>query len=348
MANVHVAAQDVESLAESLGPSIAFDELREELHDASSCIERIRDIVRDLKIFSRSQEEKTAPIDVQRVMESTLRMAWNEIRHRARVVKIYGEIGPVEASEARLGQVFLNLIVNAAQAIPEGRVEKNEIRITTTKGSDGNIVIEIADTGPGIPPDVLTRLFTPFFTTKPIGVGTGLGLSICRRIVTSFGGSIDVESRVGKGTVFRVVLPPAVSPEDDASPAAPIAAAARRRGRILVVDDEQVIVKVIQRILAAAHEVVALTDAEVALARVRAGERFDVILCDLMMPQVTGMEVHAELLKIDRGQAERMVFLTGGAFTAAARAFLDETPNFRIEKPFDHMQLRALVNDRVR
>jgi signal transduction histidine kinase len=348
MANLDLAARDIAEQAGKLGLSAEFSEVREELHDARAAVGRIRDIVRDLKIFSHSGESKTGPVDVQRVMESTLRMAWNEIRHRARLVKNYGKTPPVEASESRLGQVFLNLVVNAAQAIGEGRAEQNEIRISTSVDPSGSVAIEIADTGPGMPPEVLSRLFTPFFTTKPIGVGTGLGLSICHRIVLDFGGTLDVKSEVGKGTSFRVSLPPAGTPVAEAAPQVALDMPARRRGRILVVDDEPMIATSVQRTLSAQHEVVAVGSASEALTRIGAGERFDVIICDLMMPQMTGMDLHAELSRVVREQADRMIFLTGGAFTTRARAFLDETPNQRVEKPFDTVHLRALINDRIR
>jgi signal transduction histidine kinase len=347
MANLDLAAEDVVERAEKLGAMAEFSEVREDLRDAREAVEQIRNIVRDLKIFSRSEEEKTGPVDIRRVMDSTLRMAWNEIRHRARLVKNYGKTPSVEASESRLGQVFLNLVVNAAQAITEGRADNNEIRISTSTDPSGDVVIEIADTGPGMPPDVLARLFTPFFTTKPVGVGTGLGLSICHGIVTGFGGSIEVKSEVGRGTAFRISLPPARAEESDAAPHFALDVTAPRRGRILVVDDEPMIAKTVQRTLSAEHEVVGIGSADEALQRIRAGEQFDVILCDLMMPQMTGMDLHAELSRVAPEQAGRMIFLTGGAFSLRARAFLDETPNQRIEKPFDVRHLRALINDRI-
>ena len=323
-------------------------EIREELRDAREAVERIRNIVRDLKVFSRSPDDQTGPVELQRVMESTLRMAWNEIRYRARLVKHYGETPPVEANEARLGQVFLNLIVNAAQAIPEGHVEDHEIHVTTGVEPGGGVVVEIADTGVGMAPEVMARLFTPFFTTKPVGVGTGLGLSICHRIVTGLGGTIDVRSEVGEGTTFRVVLPAAQHDVPAQAASLPAAQPSGRRGRVLVVDDEPMITRAVQRILGGEHDVVAMDDPAAALQRVIAGERFDVILCDLMMPQMTGMDLHAELSMRARDQAARMVFITGGAFTPEARSFLDHTPNQRVEKPFDPMQLRALINDRIR
>ena len=276
-------------------------------------------------------------------------MAWNEIRHRARLVKNYGKIPPVEASESRLGQVFLNLVVNAAQAIAEGRAEDNEIRVSTSTDDAGRAIIEVADSGPGMSAEVVGRLFTPFFTTKPLGVGTGLGLSICHRIVTGLGGSIEVQSEVGKGTVFRVSFPPARPvPSGAQRPTVFPQIAAKRRGKILVIDDEPTIAKAVERTLSAEHDVITITSAEEGLRRIETGERFDVILCDLMMPQMTGMDFHLALLRVAGDQAQRIVFLTGGAFTPRARAFLDETPNQRVEKPFDTLNLRALVNDRIR
>ncbi len=345
MANLELAFRDVTELTQRFGlPS----DLQDEIHDARLCAERIRTIVRDLKIFSRAEDEKRGPVDTRRVLESTLRMVWNEIRHRARLVKLYGDVPPVEANESRLGQVFLNLVVNAAHAIPEGRAEDNEIRVSTRLGTTGDVVVEIADTGSGMSADVQRRIFTPFFTTKPVGVGTGLGLAICQRIVTDLGGTIDVESEIGRGTTFRVNLPRA------RTDVAPIAVSvdtvphARRRGRILVIDDEPILCAVIRRALMAEHDVDTSTRAQEAIDRMVAGERFDVILCDLMMPDVTGMDLHAALVRLAPDQAERVLFMTGGAFTAAAREFLDRVPTLRFEKPFARQELRALVNDRIR
>lgn len=349
IANLSLAARDVAEHAARLGLSDEFRDLREGLQDASEAAERIRNIVRDLKLFSRAEEEKKGAVDVRRVMESTLRISWNEIRHRARLVKNYGETPMVVASDSRLGQVFLNLVVNAAQAIKEGSAEKNEIRISTSTDGSGRGVVEISDTGPGMSPEVLGRLFTPFFTTKPVGVGTGLGLSICHRIVTGFGGSIEVKSEVGKGTLFRVSLLPAPAElGEEEGPTIARTPTAQRRGRILVVDDEPMVAKAVRRSLSPEHEVVTVLGGEEALKRIGDGEVFDVILCDLMMPQMTGMELHAALLKVAADQARRMVFLTGGAFTTSSRAFLDEVANLRLEKPFDPLALRSVINDCIR
>lgn len=322
-------------------------ELEDPLNDARESADRIRHIVRDLKIFSRSDEDRRGPVEVRRVMESSLRMAWNEIRHRARLVEDYGDVPPVEGNEGRLGQVFLNLIVNAAQAIPEGRSADNEIRVVTKQDGDGRVVVEISDTGAGIPESAISRIFDPFFTTKPVGVGTGLGLAICHRIVTALGGRLTVESRIGQGTVFRTVLPAATGADVDV-PAAPALVVPGRSGRILVVDDEPMLGTIVQRMLSPEHEVLATTSARDAIDRVSRGERFDIILCDLMMPEVTGMDLHAELLRLAPEQAEKVIFMTGGAFTSRAREFLDQIRNPLVEKPFDAASLRALVHGTLR
>ncbi|MCU1280788.1 MAG: Sensor protein, partial [bacterium] len=210
------------------------------------------------------------------------------------------------------------------------------------------VVIELSDNGVGIPAEIIGRIFDPFFTTKAVGVGTGLGLAICQRIVTDMGGELTVESEVGKGTTFRVALPIARNePCEAPAPVEPLPRAARR-GRILVVDDEELVLRSVQRNLAKEHDVVAMLAAEAALALCAGGEKFDLILCDLMMPNMTGMDFHRELSRVAPEQASRMIFLTGGAFTAKARHFLSETPKEHIEKPFDPTNLRAIVQRYLR
>ncbi len=319
--------------------------VREEIDDALAAAERVRNIVSDLKIFSRGDEQKRGAVDVKRVLESSLRMADNELRHRAKIVRNYGSIPAVSANESRLGQVFLNLIVNAAHAIREGHADRNEIRVETRLES-GRVVVEIADTGSGIPPDVMRQIFVPFVTTKPVGVGTGLGLSICHRLVTELGGEIAVETELGKGTVFRIALPPAGKPADPPKLSAVPETRAIRRAKLLVIDEEPIVAKAIDRTLRAEHDIVAVT-AQEGVDRIGAGERFDVILCDLMMPVMTGMEFHAEVERIAPEQAAAIIFLTGGAFTVGAREFLASRQAQILEKPFGISELRAVINGRV-
>lgn len=337
IANLDMAVEEVNDIA-------APPDLVEELQDARSSADRVREIVRDLKLFSRTQEDLYGAVNVEKVIDSTLRMAWNEVRHRAKLVKLYGSVPRVLANESRLGQVLLNIIVNAAQAIPEGKYESNAITVRTTAAAD-TVRISISDTGTGIPTEVQQRLFTPFFTTKPVGVGTGLGLAISHRIVTGMSGTLTFESEVGKGTTFHITLPIAGEHVMPITTKLPMLAVSTRRGRVLVIDDEESLAHAIRRYLSQDHDVEAVTTARAGLDLVAQGMRFDVILCDLMMPQITGIEVHDTIRALDPKQAEKIVFVTGGAFTETARAFFDKTPNHRIEKPFDLKQLRMLVND---
>ena len=281
-------------------------------------------------------------------MESSIRMAWNEIRHRAQLIKSYGPMVAVYVNEARLGQVFLNLLVNAAQAIPEGRAKHNEIHLST-RLEDGNVVIEIRDTGPGIAPDVLPRIFDAFFTTKAVGVGTGLGLAICQRLVLDMGGHITVASELGKGATFRVTIPMTSEQQREApAPDDASTVTGTRRGRILLVDDEALVVRGMVLVLSKDHDVQAVTSATEALALCLGGAKYDLILCDLMMPDMNGMELHARLEQEDPEQADRMLFVTGGAFTEEARQFLGRSHREHVEKPFDPRNLRAIVRRYLR
>jgi signal transduction histidine kinase len=315
--------------------------LDEPLRDTREALVRMRDIVRDVKLFSRPLDHKTGAVDVRRVIDSSGRMAWNEIRHRARLVKDYQPVPLVNANESQLGQVLLNLMVNAAQAMAEGHADRNELRVATKTSDDGRAIIEVSDTGLGIQREHLERIFDPFFTTKPVGVGTGLGLAICHRIVSELGGLIEVESDVGRGTLFRLVLPAARDSQSvKATTVRPISG---HKVRVLVVDDEPAMARALQRSLREHMEVIALTSGSDAIRRILAGDRYEVILSDVMMPEVSGMELYDRLMVIAPDQAQRIIFVTGGAFTTSAREFLDRVPNPRIEKPVEATNLLAIV-----
>ncbi len=320
-------------------------ELREVVGEAREGAERIRRIVKDLKVFSRVEAEIREVVELAPVLETAIKLCWNEIRHRAHLVKRFEPTPRVAGNAGRLGQLFVNLLVNAAQAIPEGQAAGNAISIATSTDAEGRAVIEIHDTGEGIRPELLPRIFDPFFTTKPVGQGTGLGLSICREIVGALDGTITVESERGKGSTFRISLPPAdaASPgHPDPTERPPVAESPAgwpsRRARILLVDDEPMVGRALARLLAG-HETVVATSAGEAFQRVERGERFDAILCDLMMPDMSGMELHARLETRAPELASRMIFLSGGAFTPAAAEFLGRVPNERVDKPVGRVEL---------
>ncbi len=346
--NITFVASELREMLAAGDPTLAGStprvrEVLVALEDAREGAQRVGRIVRDLKTFSRADSAEPAEADVESVLDLSLRLAGNQIRARALVVREFGGVPKVKAAESRLGQVFVNLLVNAAQAIREGNVEGNEIHIATKRLPGGSVAVEVRDTGSGMTPEVLAHVFDPFFTTKAVGEGTGLGLSICHGIITDLGGEIVFESTPGVGTVVRVVLP--VAGLQAELPPAPMAETPAPGARILIIDDELSVAKALKRLIGKVEDVVILTDAREALQRIEAGERYDLIVSDLMMPAMTGMDLHRALLASQPDQAARMVFVTGDAFTPEARAFLAQFPGRHLEKPFDLAEIRRVVRE---
>jgi CheY-like chemotaxis protein len=198
-------------------------------------------------------------------------------------------------------------------------------------------VVAISDTGHGIAADVLPRIFDPFFTTKPIGEGTGLGLFISQGIVKDAGGVISVSSTLGSGTTFEVRLPVAVNAYPGTS-TTPVPA--RRRARVLLVDDEPSILRSLQRLLSKSHDLTLAHSGREALSLLNAGPEYDLVLCDLMMPEVSGIDVWEQL---SPAQRHTFVFMTGGTFTERAERFLAATNPPMLEKPFTATTLEGLL-----
>jgi len=322
-----------------------LDGMSRALEHAVEGANRIRRVVCDLLTFAGGNVERRGVVDVRGILESATQLAWHEIRHRARLTRSFADVPMVEANEARLGQVFLNLLINAAHAIPDGQADRHEVHVSTRTDQGGNAVVEVSDTGSGIAQELLPCIFEPFFTTKGPGAA-GLGLAISYGYVKSMGGDITVASCAARGTTFRVVLHPA-----EGFRAAPASSQrvpfAPSRKRVLLIDDEHLVGAAVARALSADHAVDFVTDAQEALARIGAGEPYDVILCDLLMPVMTGMDLHAEVMRLDPCLARRFVFMTGGAFTPRGRAFLETVANPCLEKPIDIGRLRRVVS-RVR
>jgi PAS domain S-box-containing protein len=350
-ANVSYALEALERLAGEEGPSPerlagAVDECRSALGEAASGADRVRRIVQDLKLLSRTDEDRVVPTDVGRALETALHIARIDLGQRARITTRLAEVPPIAGDESRVSQVLLNLLVNAAQAIPEGQADRNEIEIRLG-AEGGRVVLTVRDTGCGIPPENLKRIFDPFFTTKPIGIGTGLGLAISHRIVTALGGELDVESAPGRGATFRVAFPiaagAAVSPAPTPAPPTP-----PRGGRVLVVDDEPLFCRAMARIIGPDHEVVTLGDPREALRRIEAGEAFDLVFADLVMPGMGGVDFHEALARLDPDLAARTLFVTGGTFTKASADFVERMGERVLEKPVEVEQVRAAVATALR
>jgi CheY-like chemotaxis protein len=282
-------------------------------------------------------------LDLLEVLDVAVKMTANALPRDASLRREYGTAPLVEADEGQLIQVFTNLLVNAYHAVGGERAPAREVRVVTFTGPDGSAVVEIHDTGYGIPRENLGRIFDPFFTTKGAGDGVGLGLSICHSIVRSFAGDITVDSDVGRGSVFRVTLPPTDQPRSQRMPIA-TPATASRKAHVLVIDDEEGIGKSLRRLLGQSHDVTVERDPRGAIARLGA-EKFDVILCDITMPEMSGVDVYEAIKSTDPSAARRMVFMTGGTFSEETQGFLDSVDNIAIAKPFDASDLRRIVND---
>ena len=327
-----------------------LEALTERATTAAEGARQVGRIARDLRAFARAEEDERGPVDVNALLDRVLDLAANELRFRATVVRQYGDLPLAHANEGRLSQVFLNLIVNAAQSIEEGAPERNQVRLRTVSEA-GEIRVTVSDTGSGIDPKATGRLFDPFFTTKARGQGSGLGLSICRDIVQGHGGRIEVASEPGNGAHFTVCLPIGSGGDASAGPppsVLPRIDEGRPRPRVLVIDDERTLRSTIEALLQETYDVVLAGSGAEAFDLLATDRRFDVVLCDLMMPETSGMAVHAWVQREAPDLSSRMVFMTGGAFTRAASEFLEQVMNRYIEKPFEVHELMGVLDRVVR
>jgi len=314
-----------------------------EAHQGTS---RVATIVRDLRALTREDTETDSTVDLSAVLSSAVHMSESETRYRCSVHTDVDRVGAVLGNETRLAQIFLNLIVNAAQAFESDDKEKNRIRIIAHQAGD-DCFVEVQDNGPGIPPENMRRIFDPFFTTKPVGVGTGLGLSICHGLIESMHGSISVSSEVGKGSTFTVQLRSSKDKPAAISSRIP-SLSPHLRARVLIVDDEPLILRSVARLLKDEHDVEIATNGREALTKLAEEGPFDLILCDLMMPEMNGMDLHHEVSRVDPDVARRFVFLTGGAYTDSARVFLAQVNNPKLDKPIQPNLLRSVVHTVLR
>jgi len=325
------------------------NELHECLTEIAGASHRAAALTRQLLVFSRQEQIDRRPTCLPSTLGDFMKMLRRIIGEHIEVRLVMApDVPSVLADHAQIEQVVLNLAVNARDAMPAGGrldIEVDQITLTQPEGSSGDPVppgryarLRFTDTGCGIRADVRQRIFEPFFTTKPVGEGTGLGLAICRSIALAMGGEIEVD--IAPATTFRVRLPAA--PPAPATTERPREQPPVRSHRVLVIDDEPSVGGLLRRVLPE-HEIVAETSARVALARLHRGERFDHILCDLMMPDLTGMDFYDALADVDRELQRRVIFITAGAFTERARTFLAQVTNPRLDKPFDVAEVAALL-----
>ncbi len=311
--------------------------MREAIETARSGTERIAGITRELGTFSRPSTEDHNSVDALAVVNSVLKLVRKEVEARAHLQLNLRQTSPVRGNASRLVQVVLNLVVNAMQALPDSRTDASRIWVSTyNHGKD--VVIEVADNGPGVAASERERIFEPFVTHKDVGKGTGLGLFVCRNIVEGFGGRVWVDENPGGGALFRVVLPAAQALDmTEAAPEEQVAEpSSHASAHILIIDDDSAVAELLRiRLLAVGYQVTIEREASTALERLAAGASFDLIYCDLMMQGMTGMELSAALAVRAPEQLEKVWFMTGGAFSPRAQEFRNQHAGRFVDKPFD-------------
>jgi len=319
----------------------ALSGIRQRLASANRGAERIADVVRGISEFATADTDEVVSVDVAHLIESTLQLVANEMRHVSRVERELPML-TITTNPGRLRQVFLNLIQRAVRGMRDLGGANHVLRVDVRADARDGVIISISDTGPGLPPQVLRRVFEPFSSVKTATVGMGLALAISRELVQSLGGTLEVDSQLSEGSTFRIILPSRMRNELAPSNPPHVAitpAPQSLRKRLLVIDDEPMICKLLETYLASDYDVVALTQPAVALMRLLGGERFDLIVCDMMMPGVTGMDLYERAVSNLPELGKRFIFMTGGAASEAARTFLTATRPPQLLKPFRRHEL---------
>jgi signal transduction histidine kinase/ActR/RegA family two-component response regulator len=311
--------------------------LREGLAPIRTGTSRIAAITRDLRSFSRPDERSMAPVNLRAVVESVLKLVAKEVEARARLLLDLQDTAPVIGNEARLIQVVLNLIVNAYQALPPDSAAYHQVAVSA-RNDGARVVVEVSDSGPGVPVADRERIFEPFFSTKEIGIGTGLGLFVCRNIVRGFSGDVEVADRPGGGALFRVVLPAVSAPVPPAAAAgagtAPVQKATGKH--VILIEDDRLVARAFSLQLGqAGYRVSTFGDGQSGMRALLETNDFDLVFCDLMMTGMTGMDLAEQLAKQAPEKAERLVLMTGGAFSSRARDFVALHRDRTVDKPFD-------------
>jgi two-component system, NtrC family, sensor kinase len=338
MGNLSFAIEQLQGLTDR-APELSVVLLA--LRDALEGAERVRRTVRDLKMFARPDSDRQTPVDVERAIRAAVSIATVTIRHRANLLLDCPPVDPARANESQLAHVFLNLLLNAAYSIPEGDLRNHEIRIKARNAPPDKVAVEITVAGPRVVTEAAGEVLDSFPVSR-FFEGGRFAVAVCQRLVDDFGGQLLSESEPGRTSTFRVLIPVAEQ-RPDSLPVARGGSGARQRARVLVVDDEPRIGSAITRILNPVHEVTSVYTAQDAISRFEQGEEYDVILCDILMPHLSGYDLYQSLAQIAPQSLDRIIFMTGGPFSTRGASFLDTVTNPRLEKPFSPEALRTLV-----
>jgi PAS domain S-box-containing protein len=321
---------------------------REAASKIRNAAERCARIVRTFLAMARKQQPERAPVAISEVVAAALDITGYALKTSGIEVTLdlAEHVPPVLADADQLHQVFMNLIINAQQALQD-QPRRRKLTLTSRFEPGANAIrIAVADNGPGIPEAVRSRIFEPYFTTKPLGKGTGVGLAVCLGIVEAHGGTLTVGGGEGLGTIFTIVLPAGSVDRGGAEEVEPLTAKAGQRSA-LVVDDEAGVRETLAEILTSSgHRVVAAASGREALERM-GKERFDVILTDIRMPDLDGRALYREIERRWPERAARVVFVSGDTLTSTLRVFAEESGRPVIEKPFLPSEVRRIVGEAV-
>lgn len=320
-------------------------DIRNDVERINDGAQRVAGIVRRLLTFARQQRLERDYVNINEIIETTLALRAYELQTSGVKVSTYLDprLPVTTADGGQLQQVFLNLIINAETEMKSANGKGN--LLIRTEAANDTIRISFKDEGPGIAKENLQRVFDPFFTTREKGKGTGLGLSVCHGIITEHGGSICVESALGKGATFTVELPVVTKGKEKKPDEAPAEESrSATKARILVVDDEPVVLSFLTELLTdEGYEVEAADNADDALERAK-NQRYSLILLDIRMPGTSGIELYDSIRKIAQSLAKRVVFMTGDVMGADTMDFLSQTKAAYLTKPFDAEQLKTDIN----
>ncbi len=339
-----ISPKAFEQLTEEANLEEVIDDATEMLTDCNKGMHRIQDIARSLGTFSRADDDQAELIDLARVVDDACAMVFNQIRYRARLVKRFEPIPMVAAYPGRVAQALVNMLTNAVEAIDGGAYEKHRI-VVSTRLEDEHVIIGVSDTGAGIDEGDEARIFTPGFTTKAQDGGMGLGLSLCKRVAEEHGGRVEAHRLLDQGMRFELIIPAetGLQPIERKRESRPISEAPATRSRILIIDDDAMVLSALRRRLRRRYDTVTVLGGVEALARLAEDSEFDAVICDLMMPEVDGKSFYDTIQQRHPELVDRVVFMSGGAFTPRLRKFAASVSNPVMEKPVTREHLESML-----
>lgn len=338
-----ITPQSFTRITEEANLQELLDDAADMLTDCYKGTHRIQDIARSLGTFSRADDDRAELVDITKVVDDACAMVFNQIRYRARLVKRFEPIPAVAVYPGRVAQALVNMLTNAAEAIEGGAYDKHRI-VVSTRANDSHVIVSVRDSGAGVSEEHRERIFTSGFTTKAHRGGMGLGLASCARIAEEHGGRIEVHHLL-EGTRFDLMIPveTGLTVVEARRDSRPISEAPSQRARLLIIDDDAMVLSALRRRLCRRYEVMTVLGGVEALALLAADSDFDSIICDLMMPKVDGKSLYDSIKKEDPELADRIVFMSGGAFTPRLRRFAASVSNPVLQKPLGRDELEAIL-----